>query len=773
MVKQRASACVVIVVALSLLHSADAYDNGYRGSKYKSQKNQNSTISSSMRKKSGKKGSKGNSTLDQLLASIESGGSDVYEYVKTSKGGGKKEGKGSSSDKWEGEEYVDSGKGDGMYTGTETSKDEWDSDEYGETDTEDGMHAGKGTSTNNLESDEYGETDTEGGMNTGKGTSTDNSDSGGYEETDTGGEMNTETGSSADKWNSDDYGGSGARGGKKGGTERSRDKGESDEYVTKGKAGGKKGGTGKSRDKGEYVTKGKGSGKKGGTGRSKDKGKKSHDHHVKGHKSDKIGKHVRSARGGKEGDANVSVFDASQRLRDAVSFEGILHHLEAFENAAKTLVGIRSVGTAGYDDSVKYVSETLKKAGYEVKMQTLMVDIFKLLQPSEMGVVGGRQYKYGYDFFEFDYIRSSFVEARTQLVKAYGCEKKDYTDFVPGSIAIMMRNEDGNKDCNLIDQSTNAVTAGAVGIVFYNDAERQDAFIDSFRQFVIDIPVFGSSYNVGLELARGVFLRMYVNALNIENVETKNIITETSGGDEGYVVVAGAHLDSVDGGPGINDNGSGSATILEIAVQMSTLGIQPCNKIRFGWWGAKEVGLVGSQYYVTNLTKAEQDQIATYLNFDTISSPNFIRVVYAPVQKGEEDIAQIFMDFFDAYNMSYIPLDDEYAFSLNGNSDQFSFQDEAGIPSSGIFTGNSSIKTEEQALLFGGNAGEPFDPCWHEACDDIANLNPRILDEMADAASHAIFTIANMKQPNFRHSQSRRATTAKQRDNFLKQRRKA
>ena len=147
-------------------------------------------------------------------------------------------------------------------------------------------------------------------------------------------------------------------------------------------------------------------------------------------------------------------------------------------------------------------------------------------------------------------------------------------------------------------------------------------------------------------------------------------------------------------------------------------------------------------------------------------------MVYAPIQTGERDIAQIFMNFFDVHNMSYIPLDDEYASSLNGSSDHFSFQDEAGIPSSGIFTGNSSIKTEEQSIIFGGDPGMPFDPCWHEACDDIANLNPRILDEMADAASHTILTIANMKQPNFRHSQHRRAT-ARQREILLKQRRKS
>ena len=104
------------------------------------------------------------------------------------------------------------------------------------------------------------------------------------------------------------------------------------------------------------------------------------------------------------------------------------------------------------------------------------------------------------------------------------------------------------------------------------------------------------------------------------------MLAETSSGRADNVVMVGAHLDSVSRGPGINDNGSGSAAILEVAEAMRK--VKPTNKVRFAWWGAEESGLVGSTNYVNGLSPAEQDKIALYLNFDMIGSPNFGRFVY-------------------------------------------------------------------------------------------------------------------------------------------------
>jgi Zn-dependent M28 family amino/carboxypeptidase len=104
------------------------------------------------------------------------------------------------------------------------------------------------------------------------------------------------------------------------------------------------------------------------------------------------------------------------------------------------------------------------------------------------------------------------------------------------------------------------------------------------------------------------------------------VLAESRRGNPDNVVIVGAHLDSVFEGPGINDNGSGSAAVLAVAEQMSK--VKPRNKVRFAWWGAEEFGLVGSDHYVANLSEEEREDIALYLNFDMIGSPNYVRFIY-------------------------------------------------------------------------------------------------------------------------------------------------
>ena len=100
------------------------------------------------------------------------------------------------------------------------------------------------------------------------------------------------------------------------------------------------------------------------------------------------------------------------------------------------------------------------------------------------------------------------------------------------------------------------------------------------------------------------------------------MIAEKAGTNTDNVVMAGAHLDSVDAGPGINDNGSGSAALLETALQMAK--VKPVNTVRFAWWAAEEAGLLGSAAYVDGLSQAEKDKIALYMNYDMVGSPNGI-----------------------------------------------------------------------------------------------------------------------------------------------------
>jgi Zn-dependent M28 family amino/carboxypeptidase len=228
--------------------------------------------------------------------------------------------------------------------------------------------------------------------------------------------------------------------------------------------------------------------------------------------------------------------------------------------------------------------------------------------------------------------------------------------------------------------------------------------------------------------------------------KTVNVFGETKGGDPNKVIVVGAHLDSVPAGPGINDNGSGSATILEIAVQMAKLKVNPRQKVRFAFWGAEESGLLGSEHYVDSLSNANLAKIYANLNFDMLGSPNYVRFVYdgdgsatdvaGPAGSGQ--IEDIFTSYFEGQGLATEPTD------FDGRSDYGPFI-EVGIPAGGLFSGAEGVKTPEQAAVYGGTAGEPYDPCYHEACDDITNLNTQALAELGDAAAHAVLTLARTK----------------------------
>ncbi len=230
-------------------------------------------------------------------------------------------------------------------------------------------------------------------------------------------------------------------------------------------------------------------------------------------------------------------------------------------------------------------------------------------------------------------------------------------------------------------------------------------------------------------------------------------------------------------GPGIEDNGTGSATLLETALQIAAGDIEPRNSIRFAWWGAEEAGLVGSQFYVDSLTKSEAKDIELYLNFDMIGSPNYARFIYdgdgsafgIKGPSGSGSIEDVFEDFFTSQGLESEPT------AFDGRSDYDAFIT-AGIPAGGLFTGAEDDKTADQVGDYGGLAtfeGDPvaYDPCYHQACDSldpiadgadadlyealneaydgaleyngtISNVNTKALEEMSDAAAHAILLYA-------------------------------
>jgi Zn-dependent M28 family amino/carboxypeptidase len=260
--------------------------------------------------------------------------------------------------------------------------------------------------------------------------------------------------------------------------------------------------------------------------------------------------------------------------------------------------------------------------------------------------------------------------------------------------------------------------------------------------------VVGTDYAAGralvdLAAAGPVTVRVKVDGFINEDVLTNNVIAETPGGRADRTVVVGGHLDSVYEGPGINDDGSGVATMLETAEQMTALGIKPVNKVRFIFFSGEEQGLLGSDYYVSQLTKKQIQSIQAMLDYDMLASPNYARLIYDgdgnehgfAGPNGSGQIEQVFKSFWDSQGLAYetIPFD--------GRSDYDAFTN-AGIPAGGIFAGAEVEKQPYQVALYGGTAGVAFDKCYHQLCDDLTNINDRGLSEHSDAAIHAILTFA-------------------------------
>jgi Zn-dependent M28 family amino/carboxypeptidase len=444
------------------------------------------------------------------------------------------------------------------------------------------------------------------------------------------------------------------------------------------------------------------------------------------------------------------------KLLECVRVEGVRAHQAALQAIANANGGNRFSGFPGYDASVDYVVETLEAAGYDPEVQAFDYLAFEVVGPSTLQQVapGSITYRENVDFGAITQSDPGDVTAPVTPVdlqlglgntSTSGCEASDFAGFPSGNIALLQRGS-----CTFELKAENAAAAGAVGIVIFNQGDTDAADRNGIPAVTLTanntsgIPVLGTTYALGVTLANtpGLQMRVFANTLR-RILPTYNVIAENTGANDDNVVMAGAHLDSVLAGPGINDNGSGSAAILETAVKMAKL--KPTNTVRFSWWGAEESGLVGSTNYVNGLSEAERDRIALYLNFDMIGSPNYIQMVYdadqsgfvAPVlvPPGSTAIEDLFESF---YTLRSEPYDDA---EFSGRSDYQAFII-AGIPAGGLFTGAEVPKTPAQAAIWGGTAGAAYDPCYHAACDTYANNNTHALEVNADAVAFSVLTYA-------------------------------
>ena len=446
------------------------------------------------------------------------------------------------------------------------------------------------------------------------------------------------------------------------------------------------------------------------------------------------------------------------KLLECVRLSQVRAHQAALQRIADENEGTRFSGTPGYDASVDYVVSKLRAAGYNPVVQPFDYLAFEVVGPSALQQIAPTPTTY-VEGVQFGVITQSDPGDVTANVTAVdlmlglgntstsGCEASDFAGFPAGNIALLQRGT-----CTFELKAENAAAAGAVGIVIFNQGETTDPPRQGIPAVTLTanntsgIPVIGTTYALGAQLAATPGLRMRVFANTFRQIlPTANVIAEKRGVNNNNVVMAGAHLDSVLEGPGINDNGSGSASILEAAEQLANF--KPQNTIRFAWWGAEESGLVGSTNYVNGLSQAEKDRIALYLNFDMVGSPNYIFMVYdgdqssfpppagVPIPPGSPAIEDLFESF---YTWRGEPYDDT---QFSGRSDYQAFINN-GIPAGGLFTGAEVIKTAEQAAIWGGTVGAQFDPCYHEACDTFANNSNHALEVNADAVAFSILTYA-------------------------------
>lgn len=433
---------------------------------------------------------------------------------------------------------------------------------------------------------------------------------------------------------------------------------------------------------------------------------------------------------------------AAEKFSKKVTERAVFRHLQELQRIADRNDGNRAALTSGYEASARYVEKTLRKAGYTTTRDPFTFDL-EVEDAATLTVAGGPTYTVDQMTNAVNTPVGGVSAPTAAPLDTLGCTADQWAGVdVAGRIAVISRG-----GCSFAIKAQLAQAAQAVGVVVYNNLPDTLLIGTLGENSGVTIPAAGLTLEDGQALAAtpGVTVTLDTR-VHTETRESFNVIAQTKAGRQDNVVFLGAHLDSVEDGPGINDNGTGSAALLETAVQLGRDKKIP-NAVRFAWWGAEELGLVGSTAYVEDLAAqpGELDKIATYLNFDMVGSPNYVIGVYdadqstypapVPVPPGSPETEDVFTDYFDSIGQPWVDTpfsgrSDYQAFILNG------------IPASGLFTGADDVKTEEEVALFGGTAGITMDPNYHSPADDISNVNRDALRIMTGAIAYATYSLA-------------------------------
>ncbi|KAL2825758.1 hypothetical protein BDW59DRAFT_172133 [Aspergillus cavernicola] len=427
-----------------------------------------------------------------------------------------------------------------------------------------------------------------------------------------------------------------------------------------------------------------------------------------------------------------------ESLQKQIRLDDLLDGAQQLEDFAFTYPERNRVfGGAAHQDTVNWLYRELKRTGY--------YDVYKqsqvhLWSNAEQSLTANGE---SYTPTTMTYSPSVNATAELAILTTLGCSASDFPADVAGKIVLVER---GN--CTFGEKSVYAAAADAAATITYNNVP--GSLSGTLGAAESDLGPYSAI--VGLSQDEGQALialaqegpltvNLWIES-SIENRTTHNVIAQTKGGDPNNVVSLGGHSDSVNAGPGINDDGSGIISNLVIAKALTQFSVK--NAVRFCFWTAEEFGLLGSEYYVSSLSPAELDKIRLYLNFDMIASPNYALMLYdgdgsafnltGPTGSGQ--IEKLFEDYFAAQGLATIPTE------FDGRSDYEAFILN-GIPAGGVFTGAEDIKTEEEAALFGGTAGVSFDENYHLAGDTMENLNHEAFLLNSKATAFAVATYAN------------------------------
>lgn len=413
--------------------------------------------------------------------------------------------------------------------------------------------------------------------------------------------------------------------------------------------------------------------------------------------------------------------DVAARVTQAMTAASVRDHLVELQRIADAHGGNRAAGSPGYDASVEYVRDRLTAAGYRVQLADFTFTRTTVLAESAAVTVGGSVPLAPRMMQQSPSLPGSVTAELRVAVKPLGCSADDYAD-ARGAIVLAQRGT-----CTLAAKSKAAAQAGAVALLIFDANNAGTPWQGTLVSSDGMIPTATLTGDEGRGLQQALSAGPVQLQLDLRSeqhqVTNRNVIADWPTGDPaGRVVMVGGHLDSVPAGPGINDNGSGVALVLRLAEVLAAQG--SAGRLQVGFWGAEELGLVGSRAWVDSLSEADRGRIASYLNFDMVASPNGEVAVYG-AGPPKDALEKVFGEVFGTRPAEV---------DLNGASDHASFADK-GIPVAGIFTGAG----EPDA------AGRPFDPCYHQRCDTLESVSGaetlQRLDLIADATALAVLTL--------------------------------